>query len=375
MKFNVSSKTLYNYVASVSKIINAKNTMQILYNFLFVLEGDVLTIKAADLENSLVGRLQVSDAEGAGRFCLDARRIVELFKEMPDQGITFEIDDENFEIKISYSNGCYNTVAINGLEYPDKAINTSSEDTVSFLCSGQQVMKGIENTLFAVGNDEIRPQMMGILWDVKPECVVFVATDTRKLVRYTNGTSQPGVNCSFILPVKGASVLKNVFAKEEEIKVTVSNTSAVFETENFTFECRLIKGNYPDYNRVIPANNPFAVTVDRQSFLTSIRRVAVFGDEGGGLVKFHFAPNEVKLSASDNSFGTSGWESVPCDYDGNEMNMGFSSMYLIEILGTISTKEVTIKIADRSRPALFLPAENESECELVMILMPMNIAD
>lgn len=375
MKFNVSSKTLYNYVSAVSKIINAKNTMQILYNFLFILEDNILTIKAADMENSLVGRLEVTEAEGSGRFCLDARRIVELFKEMPDQGITFEINDENFEMKISYSNGCYNTIAINGLEYPDKAINEANEDHVSFVCAGQQVMKGIENTLFAVGNDEIRPQMMGILWDVKPECIVFVATDTRKLVRYTNGTSHPQTSCSFILPVKGATVLKNVFAKEEEIKVTVTNTSAVFDTERFTFECRLIKGHFPDYNRVIPTANPYSLTVDRQSFLTSVRRVSVFGDEGGGLVKFKFNNGEVRLSASDNSFGTSGWEAVPCDYNGPELQMGFSSLYLVEILGTFSTKEITMKIADPSRPALCLPAENDPDCELVMILMPMNIVD
>ena len=375
MKFNVSSKTLYNYVAAVSKIINAKNTMQILNSFLFILEDDVLTIKAADMENALVGRLKVSEAEGEGRFCLDARRIVELFKELPDQGITFEIDDENFEMKITYPNGCYNTVAVNGLEYPDKAAAAADENTETFVCTGQQVMKGIENTLFAVGNDEIRPQMMGILWDVKPDCIVFVATDTRKLVRYTNATSRPGVTCSFILPVKGAAVLKNVFAKEEEIRITVSQTSAIFDTPNFTFECRLIKGNFPDYNRVMPVNNPSLLTVDRQSFLTSVRRVAVFGDEGGGLVKFRFHPNEVRLSASDNSFGTSGWESVPCSYDGAELQMGLSSLYLTEILSTFSTKEVEIKVADRSRPILCLPTENDPDTELVMILMPMNIAD
>lgn len=375
MKFNVSSKKLYNYVSAVSKIINAKNTMQILNNFLFILDGDTLTIKAADMENSLVGRLQVSEVEGSGRFCLDARRIVELFKELPDQGISFEVNDENFEIKIEYGNGCYNTVAINGMEYPDKDASTSNGDTISFTCTGKQVIKGIENTIFAVGTDEIRPQMMGILWDVKPECIVFVATDTRKLVRYTNATSKPGVECSFILPVKGAAVLKNVFDKEEEIKVTVSPTSVVFENSSFTFDCRLIKGNFPDYNRVIPETNPYVLTVDRQSFLTSVRRVAVFGDEGGGLVKFRITPMETTLRACDNSFGTSGWESVPCEYNGPELLMGFSSLYLIEILSTFSTKEVIIKLADPSRPALCLPAENDPDTELLMILMPMNIVD
>lgn len=374
MKFNVSSKTLYNYVAAVSKIINAKNSMQILYNFLFILEDDVLTIKAGDMENSLTGRLHVADAEGSGRFCLDARRIVELFKELPDQGIVFDIDDDNFEVKISYSNGCYNTVAINGDQYPSLA-KEDTDEKITFTCTAQQALKGIENTLFAVGTDEIRPQMMGILWDVKPEHIVFVATDTRKLVRYTNGTSQPGVECSFILPVKGASVLKNVFGKADDIQVTLSQKSVVFETPDFTFDCRLIKGNFPDYNKVIPANNPYSLTVDRQSFLTAVRRVSVFGDEGGGLVKFKFTPTLTTLRASDNSYGTSGWESVPCDYNGPELMMGFSSQYLTEILSTFSTQEVTIKLADRSRPALCLPTENDPETELLMILMPMNIVD
>lgn len=374
MKFNVSSKTLYNFVSSVSKIINAKNPMPILNNFLFVLEDDLLTIKAADMENSLVGRLRVTDAEGSGRLCLDARRIVELLKEMPDQGITFDIDDENLEVKISYSNGCYNTVAINGVEYPDKK-DTSADDKISFMCSTEQVLKGIENTMFAVGTDEIRPQMMGILWDVKPEAIIFVSTDTRKLVKYTNGTSKPGVTCSFILPVKGATVLKNVFAKESDIKVTVSPTSVVFESPSFTFDCRLIKGNFPDYNRVIPSSNPYVLTVDRQSFLNAVRRVAVFGDEGGGLVKFKFTSTQVTLRACDNSFGTSGWESVPCNYSGNDLLIGFGSQYLVEILSTFSTPDIMIKLADPSRPALCLPAENDPECELLMILMPMNIVD
>lgn len=375
MKFNVSSKKLYNYLASVSKIISAKNTMQILNNFLFILEDNQLTIKASDMENTLVGRLEVSDADGSGRFCLDARRIVELFKELPDQGITFEVDDENFEIKISYTNGCYNTVAINGLEYPDKAAGQAEDASVAFNCTGEQMMKGIENTLFAVGSDEIRPQMMGILWDVHPENIVFVATDTRRLVRYTNATSAPGCTCSFILPVKGATVLKNVFAKEETIAVTVSATAAVFESKNFTFECRLIKGNFPDYNRVIPQSMPYQLTVDRQSLLTSVRRVAVFGNEGGGLVKLHFHPEKLRLTASDNNFGTSGWETVPALYEGTEFMMGFSSVYLIEMLATFSTGEVIMKVIDRSRPALFTPAEDEANCELVMILMPMNIGE
>ncbi len=374
MKFNVSSKTLYNFASSVSKVINAKNPMPILNNFLFNLDGDILTIKAADMENYLIGRVPVADAEGSGSFCLDARRIVELFKELPDQGIEFSINDDNLEVEISYASGRYNTVAISGLEYPaGSSDNNGPKET--FVCPIEQVLKGIDSTMFAVGVDEIRPQMMGILWDVKPDRLIFVATDTRKLVRYTNSLSKPGTECSFILPVKGASVLKNVFAKEDEIKVTVSEKSVLFESLSFTFECRLIKGVFPDYNRVIPQNNPYVLTIDRQSLLNGVRRVSVFGDQGGGLVKFKLSSDMLELRASDNSFGTSGWENVPCSYSGQNMTMGFSSMFLIEILSTFNTSDVILKIADPSRPAICIPAENGPDDELIMLLMPMNIME
>ncbi len=374
MKFNVSSKTLYNFASSVSKVINAKNPMPILNNFLFNLDGDILTIKAADMENYLIGRVPVADAEGSGSFCLDARRIVELFKELPDQGIEFSINDDNLEVEISYASGRYNTVAISGLEYPaGNSDNNGPKET--FVCPIEQVLKGIDSTMFAVGVDEIRPQMMGILWDVKPDRLIFVATDTRKLVRYTNSLSKPGTECSFILPVKGASVLKNVFAKEDEIKVTVSEKSVLFESLFFTFECRLIKGVFPDYNRVIPQNNPYVLTIDRQSLLNGVRRVSVFGDQGGGLVKFKLSSDMLELRASDNSFGTSGWENVPCSYSGQNMTMGFSSMFLIEILSTFNTSDVILKIADPSRPAICIPAENGPDDELIMLLMPMNIME
>lgn len=374
MKFSVSSKTLYAFASAVSKVINAKNPMAILNNFLFTLEGDTLTVKAADMENSLVGRLNVTEAQGDGSFCLDARRIVELLKELPDQGILFEIKEETLEVKISYSNGVYNTMAISGAEYPgDKPEENGIEET--FVAGTADVIHGIENTLFAVSTDEIRPQMMGILWDVRPDSVIFVSTDTRKLVKYTNSAIKPGVACSFILPVKGATVLKNVFSKEDEIKITVSPTAVLFESESFTFDCRLIKGNFPPYDRVIPSTNSYILTVDRLSLLTAVRRVAVFGDEGGGLIRMRLSANSVELNACDNSFGTFGKEEVPCDYTGKDLTIGFGSQYLVEILSTLSTPDVVIKLADPSRAALFLPGENDPESELLMILMPMNIVD
>ena len=371
MKFNVPSKKLHGFVSAVSKVINSKNALTILNNFLFTLDGDMLTVKASDMENSLVGRLPVNEAEGAGSFCLDARRIEALLKEMPDQGITFEIDDDNLDVKINYPNGCYNTVAISGVEYPNPT--QEDGDTLSFTCPSDQVMKGIESTIFAVGSDDLRPQMMGILWDVKPEAIVFVATDTRKLVRYTNSMSKPGVEGSFILPYKPAAVLKNVFGKEDEIKVTFSDKNVVFESPSFTFDCRLIKGPFPAYNRVIPTDSPYTLTVDRQSLINAVRRVEVFGNGGNGLVKFKLTPEMLTLRAQDSSFGTSGWESVPCAYTGNELLIGFSAPYLLEMFSHIYTTDVVMKLSDPTRAAIFVPAEDEPDTELLMLLMPMTI--
>ena len=375
MKFNVPSKTLYNYVSSVSKVINSKNALAILNNFLFVLDDNTLTITASDLENRLTARVPVTEVEGNGSFCIDARRLVDLLKEMPDQGITFNIDDNTLAVEITYPSGNYNLIALNGNEYPSN--NNDDEDTekLEFTCPTEQLIKGIDNTLFAVGNDDLRPQMMGILWDIKPDAITFVATDTRKLVKYRNEMSAPGVEGSCIIPIKPATVIKNVFAKEQEVKVTIEPKSATFESPSFTFNCRFIKGTFPDYNRVIPANNPYTLTIDRHSFLNAVRRVGVFVDPGHGLVKFKLTPDKLIMKAQDNNYLTSAWESVPCDFTGSEMVIGFSAPYLIEIFGTLSTSDIVIKLSDPSRPGVFLPSENDTDSELLMLLMPMTVSE
>ncbi len=375
MKFNVSSKTLYSYVSAVSNVINSKNALTILNNFLFELSDNTLTITASDLENTLVAHLEVMDAEGEGKFCVDARRMVDLLKEMPDQGISFDINDDNLAVEIVYPSGNYSFIAINGNEYPSNESVDESTDIIEFTCPTEQIIKGIDNTLFAVGNDDLRPQMMGILWDIKPDAITFVATDTRKLVKYRNAMSAPGVEGSCILPIKPATVIKNVFAKEDEVKVTLEPKSATFESPSYKFNCRFIKGSFPDYNRVIPVKNPYAITVDRQSFLNAVRRVGVFVDQGHGLVKFKIEKDQLTMKATDNNFCTSAREVVPCDFTGTEIIIGFSAPYLIEIFNTISTTDILIKLSDPSRPGVFVPSENSENSELLMLLMPMTVSD
>lgn len=191
MKFNVASKTLYSSLSAVSKVINSKNALTVLNNFLFTLSGPTLTVRASDMENSLVATLDVMGAEGEGSFCLDAHRMVDLLKEMPPQEMTFEIDDNTFETMIVYPNGEFKTMAIDGNEYPSPEADDDA-DRINFTCPASVAVSGIDNTVFAVGNDELRPQMTGILWDIKPDRIIFVATDTRKLVRYSNSAVEPG---------------------------------------------------------------------------------------------------------------------------------------------------------------------------------------
>lgn len=374
MKFNVPSKTLYSYVSAVSKVINSKNAMTILNDFLITLEGEKLTITASDLENTLTATVYVTEPEGEGKFCVDAHKLVDLLKELPDLGITFEIDD-NLAISITYPGGKFDFVGGNGNEYPSTIEPADSDNLKELTCPVKQIISGIDNTLFAVGTDAVRPQMMGILWDIKPDSITFVATDTRKLVKFSNTMSKPGVECSFILPVKPAAVLKNVFAKEEKIDIRLDPKSATFSTDTFNFNCRFIKGNFPDYNRVIPTKNPYSLTLDRANFLNAIRRVAVFVDPGHGLVKFRITPEELVMKAQDNNFCTSAVETLPCDFTGNEMIIGFSAPYLIEIFNTLSTPEIVIKLSDPSKPGVFLPAENQPDTELLMLLMPMTVQE
>ncbi len=376
MKFNVQSKALYGQAAAVSKVINSKNPMPILNNFLVELRDGILYITASDLENTLTASVPVLEAEGEGKFCVDARRLTDLLKSMPDIGITFNINDDNLAIEVTYNGdkGKFDFIGINGNEYPSTDV-AAGDDAINFTAPSDQILNGIDNTMFAVGSDQLRPQMMGIFWDVKPEGITFVATDTRKLVKYFSALSAPGVTGSCIMPVKPAAVIKNVFPRDTPVSVTIDSKRAMLKSENITFSCQLLKGNFPDYNRVIPTANPYTMTVDRGTFLSAMRRVAVFGDQGQNQAKLRITPTEVTIKAVDNNYCTSAVETIPCDFNCQEMVIGFSAPYVMEIFSTISTEEVVINLSDPSRPGVFMPSENAPESELLMLLMPMNVSE
>lgn len=375
MKFSVASKTLHNFSSSVSKIINAKNALTILNNFHLEVKGNTLTITACDGENTLCGRVPIVDVQGEGEICIDARRLVDLLRVMPEQELTFSINDETLAVEMRHPGGSYRFVGTPGVEYP-RIRRAATEAAMKFELPASKFIRGLEFTGFAAGTDTLRPQMMGVYCDINPSSVVFVATDTHKLVKFEDKSIVSGIKSSFILPNKSVNVFRSVFTQDESVSLVIEPTQGVtFESDTFTFESRIVKGNFPDYNRVIPQSNPYVLTIDRQLFTTAVKRVSLFVDEGHGLLKFKVEPSQLIIKASDNEYNTSGEEKLACDFTGEGMVIGFSSSFLSDLMGVLWNDEVLFKLADPSRPAVIVPTEDKPDTELTMLLMPMSVAE
>lgn len=371
MKFTISSKSLLSHLSAVSKVVNSKNKLSILDNFLFELEGFKLVITGSDQETTLTTNVEVEEADGNGKFAANVKNMLDIVKQLPDTGLTFTINDETLEINISYQNGEFNFVGINGDEFPVKSA-TDEEPKVMKL-PVKNVVDGISHTLFAVGTDDMRPQMMGVYWDIKPEELVFVATDTHKLVRYRELDVQPGLEFSFILPTKPASILSSIFEKEEgDVTITTDSKSATFETAGYSLSCRFVNGRFPKYDSVIPQENTYQIDIDRNSLLNALRRVSVF-TSSSGLVKMEFRPEQIFITTQDVDYSTSAQESVACDYNGDVWSIGFNDENIIDVLGNLTTETVTLKLNGNAHAGVFEPAEQEDGRHQLVLLMPMMI--
>lgn len=373
MQFNVPCKAFYSAVSAVSKVINAKNSLNILDNFLLKLEGNLLTVTGADMDNELTARVEVSEATGSGLFCIPARRLVDLLKELPDQGLSVRVNEETLEVEILYSGGKYDLTAIPGNDYPVFRTDADQAEAINFDIPTQSLLKGLEYTIFAVGDDDYRPMMKGVYFDIFEDRIVYVATDTHKLVRFEDKRVAPGVRTSAIVPVKPANVMRAIFAKDEKVSATFTAKSATVSSDSFTFRFSFLNGRFPDYNRVIPQNSPFTLELDRLAALNAIRRVAVFVDPGFGLEKFRLTSDKLFIKSDDTNMCTCARETVGCSFDGPEMVIGFSAPFLIEFMSVLPTDTVVVKLSDPSRAGVFAPAENIKDTELVMLLMPMNV--
>ena len=374
MKFNVSSTSLFAQLQAVSKVIAPKNSLQILEDVLFELEGNVLTMTASDGETTIRTSIDVENAEGQGKVASGAKLLLETLKEFPEQPLTFVIDDQNFSINITSANGAYSFVGANGNEYPEMPLE--SEQIGRIELPAEVLLDAINKTIFCTADDDLRPVMNGIFFDLLEDRIVLVATDAHRLVRYTNTSVSAPAPMNFILPKKPANLLKSVLAKEEENVVLVfGQKNARFEFGRTLVVCRQIEGRFPNYNAVIPQNNQNHVTVDRQTLINACKRVAVFANTGTSLLKLAISENSIHISAQDIDFSTSADETIACSYSGTPMSIGFKAPFLIEILGAITSDEVVLELADPARAGLILPTENEPNQDLLMLLMPMLLND
>jgi DNA polymerase-3 subunit beta len=374
MKFVVSSSELLGHLQAISRVISSKNTLPILDNFLFNLSGNDLEITASDLESTLITKMKLENTDGDGTIALPARILLDTLKEFSVQPLTFDINMETMAVVISSENGKFNVVGQNGIDFP--ALPAIKKDKkFSFAINADVLLAGIAKTLFATADDELRPVMGGIFVEASTDKITFVASDAHKLVRYARTDAHADDNASFILPKKPASLLKNILPKEEgQVMVDFDDKNAFFTLSNYKVVCRLVEGNYPNYNSVIPKNNPRKITIDRVEFFNTLKRVSVFSNQASNLVKLQLKGNQVMVSAQDIDFSISAYERIKCQYEGDEIEIGFKSVFLLEILSNIGSQDVMIELADPTRAGLFLPviSDNESE-DLLMLLMPMMI--
>ncbi|MDD3194967.1 MAG: DNA polymerase III subunit beta [Paludibacter sp.] len=379
MKFKASSTVLLSHLQAISRVINNKNSLPILDNFLLDLTGDVLTMTASDTETTLITSMEVENVEGNGKVAVASRLLLDTLREFSEQPLNFEINDSNLAMVISSANGQYNFIGQNGDEYP--RLPELQEDARKMTLPVDTLSDGISKTIFCTADDELRPVMNGIYFDIHHDGLTLVATDAHKLVRYkTNHTtvtlSDDEDRTSFILPKKPATMLKNILPKESgEVEVKFDSKNAYFTLSNYTMICRQVEGRYPNYNGVIPKENPYKVIVDRVSLLNALKRVSVFSNQASNLIKLDMRDNRIKISAQDIDFSISAEETISCQYADEPIRIGFKSAFLIEIVGNISSSDVILELTDPSRAGIILPFENEENEEVLMLLMPMLLND
>ncbi len=373
MKFVISSTDLLNHLQSLVKVINAKNTLPALDNFLFNLEGTDLTITASDLDTTLITVVELETAEGSGSIGVDARRLLSTIKEF-NEPLTFNIDTDTFSVDIISEKGKYSLVGIDGAEYPEIP-KLAKSGSVAVNLTAEAFVSSINNTLFAVSDDDIRPIMTGIFFGFTDERMVVAASDSHKLVRYKRFDVKSEKEASFILPRKPAGLLKNLLPKDETaVEILIDKKNAQIRFSTITLICRLIEGTYPNFEGIIPINQPYKLHVDRNTLQSVLKRVSLYANPAVQLIRLDIAATETNVSAQDLDFSISAHERINCTYEGEDMAIGFKAVFLLEVLANLSGHETLIELSEPSRAILLSPLNKENENEdVLMLLMPITI--
>jgi len=371
MKFIISSTALLKQLQLVGGVLNSSNTLPILDNFLFEIKDGNLNITASDLETTMITEVKV-EAKDNGLVAIPAKLLLDILKTFPDQPLTFTIDDQNFGIEISSDQGKYKLTGHNGTEFP-KTPELESPSSIEF--SAAILSNAINKTLFASGNDELRPVMSGVYFELNKDDLTFVATDAHKLVKYKRTDLKAEKGASFILPKKPLTLLKSILGSvDENVNIEYNETNAQFAFGSARLVCRLIDGKYPNYNAVIPTENPNKLTIGRNELLNSIKRVSIFSNKTTHQVKLKMTGSALSVSAEDLDFANEANERLTCQYDGEDMEIGFNSRFLMEMLTNLSSDEINIEMSAPNRAGILTPCEKSDEGEdVLMLVMPVML--
>lgn len=370
MKFIISSGVLLKQLQNISGVLTTNNSLPILEDFLFDISKGELTVYASDLDNTVSVRLKV-EAKKDGKIAIPAKMLLDTLKSFPDQPLTFDISDSNFGIEIASGYGKYKLSGHDPEEFPRIP---EIEDGTTFSIDSSVLFSGINKTLFATGNDDLRPVMSGVLLQIGGENMTLVATDSHRLVRYRRNDVKSDSEASFILPKKPLNLLKNLLGyANSEVLIRFNEKNAEFSFENVRLICRLIEGRYPNYEAVIPKENPFRLTMQREDLMNSIRRVAIFSSKSTSQVKLNIQGSELQLSAEDLDYSNSAAERLTCQYEGEDMEIAFNSKFISEMLGNLDTDRVNLNMSAPNRAGILLPESDapDADEDLLMLVMPV----
>ena len=374
MRFTLSSTALSSKLSALSRVINSKNALPILGDFVFEISDNILHLTASDSENVMKTQLELTESDGACRFAICNSLLLDAVKGISEQPITFDVNQEQNIVKISYQNGLFSLPIENADEFP--MAQPISDFANSITMPNLTLAENINRSIFATAQDELRPVMNGIYFDLTPDCLAVVASDGHKLVRnkvFTIKSEQPA---SFILPKKPANLLKNLLGKDGgDVIIRFDERNAEINYGDGILQCRLIEGRFPNYNSVIPQNNPNELRADRLGLLAALRRVQPFANGSSNLIRFHVEGSTLQLDAEDYDFSRTATERMTCEYNGKPMSIGFKGSSFIEILSNFDCQEVIIQLADPSRAGLVIPSEQPENQDVLMLMMPMLIND
>jgi len=370
MKFIVNSSTLLKELQKLNGVISTSNTLPILDNFLFEIEDGKIKIIASDLETTMISEI-TTESSSNGQITIPSKILIDTLKTFSNQPLTFLVDEETKGIEISSENGNYKLAGQDAKEFPKVPELSSSS---SFLISSSVLLNAINKTLFASGNDELRPVMSGVFCELSEENITFVATDAHKLVKHTRSKITSNSNSSFILPKKPLSLLKNNIDSDSDLNIDFNETNVKFSLDNITLICRLIDGKYPNYDAVIPKDNPNKLVINKDELLNSIKRVSIYASKTTHQIRLKIAGSQLQITSEDLDFANKAEERLTCSYEGEDIEIGFNSRFVIDMLNNIGAEQICLEMSAPNRAGIILPLDGQEENEdTLMLVMPVML--